>query len=212
MERGFFITLEGGEGGGKSTLAHTLAVAMREKGISVITTREPGGSPGAELIRDLLVKGKEDSWDGITEYLLLSAGRRDHIIKTIQPALAAGTWVICDRFFDSSLAYQGGGYGLDKTILQTLFDWIAEGLSPDKTFLLDLEPTLGLERTYQRLTEEVRYEGLPKAFHQRVRETFLELARTYPARFTILDATLSPQKLLEQALEDLTSWIKEWKA
>lgn len=198
----YFITLEGGDGSGKSTLGQALVDQLKALTIPVLWTREPGGSEGAELIRSLLVTGNHDRWDGLTEYLLLSAARRDHIIKTIQPALRSGQWVVCDRFFDSSLAYQGGGHGLDQDLLLSIFNGISEGLMPFKTFLLDIDPTLGLARTQKRHHHEVRYEALPMAFHERVRAAFLDLA-TNNTRYCVLDACQPPSVLLTKVMDEL---------
>lgn len=201
--RGLFITLEGGEGTGKSTLSRGLAKALEAQGIPVLLTREPGGSPGAEMIRELLVTGDRDRWDGITEYLLLTACRRDHILRTILPALESGAWVICDRFFDSSLAYQGYGHGLDLVLMYEVYAWIAKGLAPDLTYVLDLDPEVGIARSLKRPNHEARYESLPLTFHHRVRKGFLALAQMDPLRYHVLDAGVSPKEALKRAWDVL---------
>jgi dTMP kinase len=205
---GFFITLEGGDGTGKSTLSKHLATVLEKQGYQVVVTREPGGSEGAELIRSLLVTGKKDRWDAITEYLLLSAARRDHCQKTILPALNQGHIVICDRFFDSSLAYQGYGYGLDQEMMTQIYNWIAPAFSPDLTLLLDLDPKRGLERSLQRVTSESRYEDLSLEFHERVRQGFLKLAAKEPQRYGVLDGALPAESLRNQAGDILLSFIE----
>lgn len=205
---GSFITLEGGEGTGKSTLAQYLLTDLQGQGYDVLLTREPGGSEGAEHIRTLLVRGNKDRWDAVTEYLLLSASRRDHCEKTIIPALRRGCVVICDRFFDSSLAYQGCGYGLDKDMLKHIYTWIAPDLIPDLTFVLDIDPEVGLKRSLGRLNPEDRYEALSLEFHRRVRQGFLDFAEKEPHRFRVLDGSLKPDIILKQALEAIKISMK----
>ena len=191
MTRGLFITLEGGEGGGKSTQARLLAGALRTAGKSVLLTREPGGASGAEAIRELLVQGAVGRWDGVTEALLHSAARRDHLVKTVWPALEAGQLVISDRFADSTLAYQGYGHGVDRTILDALYRAIAGDFRPDLTLILDIPVEIGLARAAARTgsTEETRYESMAQAFHQRLRDGFHAIAAAEPQRCRIIDAT-----------------------
>lgn len=188
--RGRFITFEGGEGAGKSTQVRLLAEALRARGLTVVTTREPGGSPGAEVIRDILVRGDADRWDGLTEALLHYAARRDHLIRTIKPALANGAWVVCDRFNDSTLAYQGYGHGTDRQRLNALYAMVAEGLTPDLTLVLDLPVETGLARAGTRGGDEDRYERMDGGFHDRLRQGFLEIAQAEPDRCTVIDAAL----------------------
>lgn len=187
--RGRFITLEGGEGAGKSTQCARLAEALRAMGQEVITTREPGGSKGAEEIRALLVRGAADRWDGETETLLHYAARRDHLRRTIDPALQAGVWVISDRFNDSTLAYQGYGHGLDLGALHQVARFAIGPVRPDLTVVLDVPVEAGLARTQGRLAEEGRYESMALAFHHRVRHGFLTLAAEEPERCAVIDAT-----------------------
>jgi dTMP kinase len=186
--RGRFITFEGGEGVGKSTQLRLLAATLREAGIGVVTTREPGGSKGAEEIRSLLVQGHAERWDPLTEALLHSAARRDHLVKTILPALAAGHWVISDRFADSTLAYQGYGHGLPTTTLDILTRLVLDEVSPDLTIVLDLPAIDGLRRAAARGGGEDRYESMDHAFHDRLRQGFLAIARANPARCVVVDA------------------------
>lgn len=191
MSNGRFITFEGGEGAGKSTQVRRLAEALRARGIDVLTTREPGGSEGAEQIRHLLVEGSADRWDGLTETLLHYAARRDHLRRVIRPALAAGTWVISDRFNDSTRAYQGYGHGLPQGDLDALYQLVSEGLSPDLTIVLDLPVEVGLQRAGLRGGDENRYEGMASAFHQRLRTGFLTIAAAEPERCRVISADQS---------------------
>jgi dTMP kinase len=186
---GKFITLEGGEGAGKSTQIARLVAYLRDAGVNVIATREPGGAPGAEAIRSLLVEGEPGRWTPLTEALLHSAARADHLARTVRPALAAGTWVVCDRFTDSTLAYQGFGHGLDAARLRALNDLVTEGLAPDLTLILDLPVTVGLARAGGRPGAEDRYERMGHDFHDRLRQGFLAIAREAPGRCAVIDAT-----------------------
>ena len=185
---GRFITLEGGEGAGKSTQIRFLAEHLRTRGIDVITTREPGGSPGAELIRKLLVEGAADAWDGTTEALLMFAARRDHLERTIRPALARGQWVISDRFADSTRAYQGHGHGFAHERIEALYRLVIGDFAPDLTIILDLPVETGLARAAARHGAENRYESLGLAFHQRVRDGFRAIAAAEPLRCALIEA------------------------
>ena len=186
---GRFITLEGGEGAGKSTQIARLADWLRARGQEVVATREPGGSPGAEMIRKLLVEGPVERWDGLTEALLHYAARRDHLRTTVWPTLQRGAWVISDRFADSTRAYQGYGHGLDLGELARLHDIAIGGFEPDLTFVLDLPINTGLARAAARRGSETRYESLPRDFHERVRKGFLQIAAAEPKRCAIIDAS-----------------------
>jgi dTMP kinase len=186
---GRFITLEGGEGAGKSTQIARLKTWLESRGREVLATREPGGSPGAEAIRKLLVEGTADRWDGTTEALLHFAARRDHLRATVWPALKSGIWVLSDRFADSTRAYQGYGHGLDGAMLDRLYELAVGSFRPDLTLVLDLPVETGLARAAERRGSEMRYESLPRDFHQRVREGFLEIARRDPKRCAVIDAT-----------------------
>lgn len=185
MARGYFITLEGGEGAGKSTQARRLASALAAAGVPVLRTREPGGAPGAERIRDLLLS--PGSWDSLTEAMLHFAARREHVVRSIRPMLEAGAWVICDRFADSTLAYQGAGQGLAFETWARLCDLTLEGLQPDLTLILDLPVEAGLARAAARSTAD-RYEKLGADFHARIRAGFADIARREPTRCVVLDA------------------------
>lgn len=183
-----FVTLEGGEGAGKSTQIARLAQALAAAGIAATTTREPGGSAGADAIRRLLVEGEPGRWDGETEALLHFAARRDHLVRTVWPALAEGRWVVCDRFADSTMAYQGYGHGLDRAIIDTLYRLAVGDFRPDLTLILDLPVEAGLRRAAARGGAEDRYERMDRDFHERLRAGFLEIARREPGRCAVVDA------------------------
>jgi dTMP kinase len=187
-----FITLEGGEGAGKSTQAKRLVAALEERGVSVCLTREPGGSPGAEEIRRLLVEGEPGRWDALTETLLLFAARADHLAHTIRPALADGRWVICDRFTDSTYAYQGAGRGVDGKAIAAIDATAARSLKPDLTFILDVPVEQGLSRADDRGHAETRFERFDRGFHERLREYFHGLADREPRRCVLIDTSAPP--------------------
>jgi dTMP kinase len=186
---GRFITLEGGEGAGKSTQIARLKERLERHGHMVVATREPGGAPGAEMVRKLLVEGPPERWDATTEALLHFAARRDHLRSTVWPALKRGAWVISDRFADSTVAYQGYGHGLDRAMLDRLYDIAVGDFHPDLTLILDLPVDLGLGRAAARRGSETRYEDLPADFHDRVRRGFLAIAAADPGRCIVIDAT-----------------------
>ncbi|MFC3078109.1 dTMP kinase [Phenylobacterium terrae] len=188
MARGRFITFEGGEGGGKSTQVRALVARLEEAGIDVVATREPGGSFGAESIRDLLVTGAADRWSPITETLLMYAARRDHIERVITPALARGAWVVCDRFADSTRAYQGAGGGTDPALIAALETHVLGDVRPDLTLILDLPVEEGLRRAHKRAGDETRFESKGAAFHEKLRQGFLAIARAEPGRCVVIDA------------------------
>ena len=188
MAQGRFITLEGGEGAGKSTQALRLGERLTARGQQVVVTREPGGSPGAETIRALLVTGEADRWSSVTETLLMYAARRDHIERTIAPALAAGAWVISDRFADSTRAYQGAGGGAPASLIQALERHVLGETRPDLTLILDLPADVGMARTLARNHAETRFEAKGEAFHQRLRDGFLAVARVEADRCVVIDA------------------------
>jgi len=187
-----FITFEGGEGAGKSTQIKKVYDYLRERHIPPLMTREPGGTPEAEHIRSLLVQGDVNRWDAKTEVLLMNAARRDHIIKVIRPALETGKWVLCDRYIDSTQVYQGYSKGIDITQLNQIHEFTCEDIWPHLTFILDINPEIGLQRAASRLEnkKENRFEEMDKSMHQKVREGFLKLAQNNPARCVLIDATL----------------------
>jgi dTMP kinase len=189
LSDGKFITFEGGEGAGKSTQVRLLADTLRQLGHKVIETREPGGSPGAEAIRELLVNGGTDRWSGTSESLLNYAARRDHIDRTIIPALEEGAWVICDRFADSTMAYQGYGHELGTEWVSDLHMLVLGDFKPDLTMVFDIAPEQGLKRANSRSDTEDRYERMETSFHDRLRVGFLAIASNEPDRCVVLDAS-----------------------
>ncbi|HEY1604359.1 MAG TPA: dTMP kinase [Allosphingosinicella sp.] len=202
---GRFITLEGGEGVGKSTQSKRLAEALRARGLDIVETREPGGSPGAEAIRNLLLEGEAERWTPEAEALLFAAARADHVARTIRPALARGAWVLCDRFLDSSIAYQGGAGGVGETAIRKLHEIGSHGFLPDRTLLLELPAELACERLGLRGGAD-RMEAKGDSYHHHVVATFAALAETEPARYRRIDASGSAQEVtsrLLSALEDL---------
>lgn len=209
MTKGYFITFEGGEGCGKSTQIKLFADYLQKKGIPCLLTREPGGSQGAEEIRALLLKGETSKWDKITEILLFSAARRDHLVKKIWPALEQGTTVISDRFADSTMAYQGYGYGINETSIQMVKDtyqMIASDFEPDLTFILDIAPEVGINRSMVRSgNDEQRFEHMDLTFHHNLRNGFLEIASQNPKRYVVIDASGS----IEQVHQDIIKQFEE---
>lgn len=189
---GFFISFEGGEGSGKTTQIRRLEEWFRHQGRDVVVTREPGGSPGAEEIRNLLLTGDPGRWDAVTEAFLMFASRRDHVERTIRPALAEGHVVLCDRFADSSVAYQGYGHGLGPDYIRNLWMLAIGDFKPDLTLIFDLPIEVGLDRAGARFANvsaaEDRFERMGLEFHQRLREGFMEIARTQSNRCRIIDA------------------------
>lgn len=190
--RGVFITLEGIDGSGKSTQARRLAETLRAEGRDVVLTREPGGSPGAEEIRKLLVEGDPDRWSGETETLLFTAARRDHLEKTIRPAMAAGRIVVSDRFADSTRVYQGAARGELREFVDRLHR-MAIGIEPDLTLVIDMDPEAALARGLARKSGEDRFEDLGAAFQLRLREGFLALAKEHPERCRVIDGNRDPE-------------------
>jgi len=206
MDRGKFITFEGGEGTGKSTQCQLLADYLRLRGKEVIITREPGGTEGAELIRALLVSGDVNRWSGISEALLLNAARVDHWEKVIKPALDSGTWVICDRFADSTIAYQGYGRGLDVNFLRNMHESVLSNVWPDLTFIFDLDPKIGINRALSRHTSEIRFEKLDLSFHDRMRSGYLEIAKASPNRCRIINADLDIPDVHQEIISAVKSF------
>ena len=191
MTRGCFITFEGGEGAGKSTQIRRLAERLRAAGRDIVLTREPGGSPGAESIRELLLNGAVDRWSPLTEALLMNAARRDHIERVIAPALARGAVVLCDRFADSTRAYQGAGGAVDAAIIAQLESAVVGEMRPDLTLIFDLPVAEGLRRALSRNGGEERFEAKGEAFHERLRAAYLDIARSEPDRCVVIDAAAS---------------------
>jgi dTMP kinase len=191
VTRGCFITFEGGEGAGKSTQIRRLAERLRAEARDVVLTREPGGSPGAESIRELLLNGAVDRWSPLTEALLMNAARRDHIERVIAPALARGAVVLCDRFADSTRAYQGAGGAVDLNVIAQLEAAVVGEMRPDLTLIFDLPVAEGLRRALSRNGGEERFEAKGEAFHERLRAAYLDIARSEPDRCVVIDAAAS---------------------
>jgi dTMP kinase len=188
MNNGFFITFEGGEGSGKSTQSNLLYEYLLHTGHQVIMTREPGGSDGAEIIRDLLVNGESDRWEPLSELFLFSAARIDHIAKTINPALSEGKIVICDRYIDSTTAYQGIAGNIDKDIVSLIQNLTVKMLIPNITYICDLDPIVGLERALNRNITETRFELKGIKFHKKIRNAFVSIANSNKKRCVLVDA------------------------
>lgn len=199
MARGRFITFEGGEGAGKSTQVKRLAARLEAGGREVVATREPGGSPGAEAIRELVLNGAADRWTPVTETLLMYAARRDHVERVIRPALERGAWVVCDRFADSTRAYQGAAGGTDPALIAALETHILQDVRPDLTLIFDFPPEEGLRRAAARPGAEMRFESKGMAFHERLRAGFLAIAEAEPERCAVIDAQGSIEAV-EQAV------------
>ena len=206
MTRGRFITLEGGEGVGKSTQVKALADALGERGIDVLVTREPGGSEGAEKIRELLLEGAEERWGARAEVLLFAAARADHVEKTIRPALQNGRWVLSDRFIDSSLAYQGGAGGLGIEAVRAINGFGLDDCFPDRTLILALAE--GGARARARDNEESdRIGGRPEGYHQKVDLAFRLIAAEEPGRVRIVDASGTPDEVTKRLLDELADLL-----
>lgn len=210
---GLFITFEGGEGGGKTTQINRLAQSLSAQGYKIVTTREPGGTPEAEKIRDLLVQREGGNWSPIAEVLLLFAARQLHVQNVIQPALEEGRIVICDRFTDSTRAYQGYGHGLAHDAIESINKTVLNGFGPDLTFILDVPPQIGLTRSRRRLAgehfmgdkTEDRFEQMDVSFHERLRDGFLDIAKKNADRCVVLDATQD----LESIAAKIADSVKE---
>lgn len=205
MSRGKFITIEGVEGVGKTTSITFIEGYFKTAGYDIVLTREPGGTPLAENIRELLLDARQTSMSDDAELLLMFAARAQHLQEKIIPALQAGRWVICDRFTDATYAYQGGGRGIDRTRIAQLEDWVQGELRPDRTLILDLPVAEGLKRAGQRSTPD-RFEQEQQAFFERVRAVYLELAAQTPERYRIIDASGSiteVQSRIKHVLDEL---------
>lgn len=204
MTTGRFISLEGGEGAGKSTQAKRLAEALGVRGIETLVTREPGGSEGAEAIRGLLMQGEVKRWSPHSEALLFAAARADHVEKMIRPAVGAGTWVICDRFIDSSRAYQGVAGGIDDAAVLALHAFGSRGLLPDRTFVLEVAPEQGRARAEVRDGAGAdRFAARGDVFHADVAAAFRRFAEHEPDRVRLIDASGTPDTVTQALLADL---------
>lgn len=207
MARGLFITFEGGEGAGKSTQSRRLKSALEEKGYDVVLTREPGGTPEAEKIRDLLVQRDGGNWTPMAECLLFFAARQMHVETLIKPAITSGKIVICDRFTDSTIAYQGYGHGFDISIIHQMETLTLNGFKPDLTFILDLPVEDGLARSLRQKNvadgkenTEDRFEKLKRDFHEKLRQGFLSIAREEPERCVVVDALTGPDEISDKII------------
>jgi len=200
MDAGRFITFEGGEGAGKSTQIRLLADRLKNLGHKVVLTREPGGSAGAEDIRSLLVTGEPERWTALTEAMLHFAARSDHIARTIKPALEQGAWVLCDRFVDSTMAYQGYAQEIGREAIEELTKLVVGPTLPDLTFIFDLPVEVGLSRAEARGEGEDRYEKMGSAFHETLRGAFLDIAAREPGRCKVINAALSIDEIAEMTL------------
>ena len=191
MTSGKFITFEGGEGAGKTTQAKMLCDALEGAGIETLLTREPGGTFGAEAIRDLVLEGTSDRWSGMTELLLMYAARLDHVEKLIKPALERGVWVISDRFSDSSIAYQGYARGLGADKVKAVHEAVMDGFEPDLTILFDIDPILAQKRVETRGESLSRFDAESIDFHNTLRQAFLDIAESQAERIFTIDAAAS---------------------
>lgn len=205
-----FVTFEGGEGSGKSSALKEIVSRLEKEGYQIVLTREPGGTPISEEIRDVILDKNNTKMDPRTEALLYAASRRQHLVEKIWPAIKEGKIVLCDRYLDSSLAYQGGarGLGIDEVLAINMF--ATEGTFPNLTILFDIEPEKGLERIAANKGREVNrldLESLP--FHHRVRNTFLELAKKYPKRYLVIDASKSMEEVASEAYEAILGLLKK---
>ena len=203
-----FITIEGPEGSGKTTAVNTAVQELERMGYQIVRTREPGGTPIAEQIRNVILDKNNTAMDQRTEALLYAASRRQHLVEKVWPALKEGKIVICDRYLDSSLAYQGGARGLGVDNILQVNSFATEGTFPDLTLLFDIDPEIGLARIAANSDREVNRLDLEKIeFHKKVRNTFLELAKRYPERFVIIDASQNREEVAKQTLDVMLSRI-----
>ena len=211
---GKFITFEGGEGSGKSTQIKLLATFLKEKNIDVVLTKEPGGTPLGQELRRILVEGDADKLDAKSEALLFFADRRVHMLEKVWPALTKGTWVLSDRFADSTMAYQYYAYNqrLSKQDIEMLYDFSVGDFKPDLTFVLDIEPQIGLERSFKKAAmmsvKEIRNEQRELSFHQNLREGYLQIARENPNRCVVLNANQSIESLHQNIINVIKEKLK----
>lgn len=220
QNRGFFLTLEGGEGAGKTTQSRLLKDYLVSNGREVVLTREPGGTPESEKIRDLLVQRDGGDWTPLAECLLFFTARLMHLEKLIRPALTAGKIIICDRFTDSTRVYQGCGHGFDPDLIERVKKLVLGDFEPDMTLIFDVPVDVGLERSFTQKTKaqgisaaakeatEDRFEKLDRAFHERIRQGFLEISRTHPQRCRVLDALKSSEEVFADILSVLPESLR----
>jgi len=196
--RGRFITIEGGDGAGKSTHLAFIGELLDEYGINHIQTREPGGTPIGERIRELVLNSSDEDFGDDTELLLIFAARMEHLQKVIRPAMESGIWVVCDRFTDASYAYQGGGRGMDPKRIHILESWVQQGLQPDLTIVLDVPVDVGLSRAHARGSDTDRFESQADRFKEAVRQAYLDRAAGDPDRMQVVDAAQTIPHVQEQ--------------
>ena len=211
MERGRFITFEGGEGTGKSTQARRLAQALRDRGINVVETREPGGSPAAELIRKIILSGAAEPFGPVAETMLFFSARDDHLTTVIRPALERGDWVICDRFIDSTRVYQGDVFGVDRELIRQVERLTVEPDMPDLTIILDLEPATGLTRAAERGALS-RYDKARLETHEALRSGFLAIAAREPQRCIVIDAARGADAVAEDVWQAVSARLLQARA
>lgn len=208
MKTGKFISIEGQDGAGKTTNIEFICSELADKNIEHITTREPGGTALGESIRDILLVRSELNITPMSELLLMFAARAQHLASIIEPALSQGIWVVCDRFTDASFAYQGGGHGIESSIIQDIADMIQQGRQPDLTFLLDVDTITGESRVNSRNEKKDRFEMKKIDFKQRVREAYLQLERDQPERIKLINASQSIDSVKQQITNELTAFIR----
>ncbi len=210
----FFISIEGGDGAGKGTQIKMLTNWLNTQNIKHILTREPGGCAAAETLRSLVVEGEDDRWDGLSEALLYSTARNEHLRQVIRPTLQKGVWVICDRFADSTTVYQGDGRGIARSALLDIHNLVVGETWPDITLILDIDPKVGIERSKTNvhatgeLNKETRFENLNIEFHNRVREGFLKIALENPARCKVINADGTPEEVHNRIIQIITTHVE----
>lgn len=203
MSKGFFITFEGGEGSGKTTQSELLYNNLKQKGLNVTRTREPGGTILAESIREILLKGEKDKMSSLTELYLFAAARRDHIDNIIAPSLKNNEIVICDRFIDSTTAYQGYAGNIDLNLINSINNFTIGSIIPNITYIFDIDPNIGLKRSINTTSEEIRFEEKDIGYHKKIRSGFLEIAKNNSDRCIVIDAEQELKKI-EEFLLNLT--------
>ena len=205
---GQFITFEGGEGSGKSSQINILKSKLIGKGIDVVCTREPGGTPSAEILRELVTTGEVNKWEPMTEALLMFASRYEHIKNLIIPSLENGKWVLCDRFYHSTYAYQGLGHGLGLKAMEALKKISIGEIEPDLVFFLDINPMEGIKRTMGRHTNEDRFEKMDISFHTKLRDAFLGFSKTYSENSIVINAGQEINKISDIIFEEIEKRFK----
>lgn len=214
MQKPLFISIEGGDGSGKGTQIKMLETWLQKQSINYIFTREPGGCETAEMLRTLVVEGTDDKWDGLSEVLLYSTARNEHLRRVIRPALANNTWVISDRFADSTTVYQGEGRGVEREALLNIHNLVVGDTWPDLTIILDIDPEIGIARSKTNIhatgevNKETRFENLHMSFHKRVREGFLKIAVENKERCTVIDAEGTAEKVHALVIASIQTHIE----